>query len=119
MVSAQNESLVQELKSKQEIDSARLAGELYQAAQYIDQTDLSQIRAKEARLQEFVTYNPAPDDLYLLELSLFEEDARFAPQVNPLDRYDAFMDLIRNTSKVKVSERLRMESCSCLDLYVR
>lgn len=119
MVSAQAEALVQELRQQREIHNAQVAGELYKAAQYLYQTDPAQFATKQAYLHEFISYDPAPDDLYLLELDLFEEDARFAPNVNPLDRYDAFMDLIRTSSKVKVSARLRMEVCACLDLYVR
>ncbi|AFY36994.1 hypothetical protein Lepto7376_0568 [[Leptolyngbya] sp. PCC 7376] len=119
LIPAIYEKLVAELKDKQEFDNAKMTADFFHAAQYIYQAEPRIAAEKRHQFEAHESYEFAVDDLFLVEITLFEEDTRFAPNVNGLDRYDAFVNLIRSAVKVEVSERLRMDTYDCLDWYTR
>ena len=119
VIPATYESLVAELADKQNIHDEKIAAALFNAAQYIYQVEPQIAAEKRHKFKSYESYDFSTDDIFLLEITLVEEDDRFAPNVNGLDRYDAFVNLSSSAVDVEVSERMRIDTYDCLDWYTR
>lgn len=58
-------------------------------------------------------------DVHFVKIELDRDDSRFAPNVNPMDRRDAFIELADKSPKIEVSPRLSCEAYEHTEFYSR
>ncbi len=115
VVSASNKSLIDSLRTGEKIDKEN-SEKLYDATQYLRQDTEDKLSQKLANLNQYQATEASEYDIYLITIELNKADEGFKPNVNQLDRYDAFSNL----SKVKeISPRLQIEAYENLDVYSR
>ena len=120
VVSASNAEFLKSLKDKKHIDVSD--GELlYPITRYLwlgSETELSQ---KKADINEYSVAKGTESEynIYLVEIKLNQDDDGFKPNVNQLDRYDAFRKLAELAVDIKVSDRLQIEAYENLEVYNR
>ncbi|MFP4297391.1 MAG: hypothetical protein ACLFT0_05995 [Spirulinaceae cyanobacterium] len=92
---------------------------LYEGTRYLYQVDQSEFKFLDTTRFEVQPGTESEYDVYLVQLTLKQEDERFNPDVNQIERYDAFQNLPESVTDVKISPRLTMDAYSELDVYVR
>lgn len=96
---------------------------LYEATQYLCQAEKAELEHKISNINktqfEVQPGTESEYDVYLVQLTLKQKDDRFNPDVNQIERYDAFQNLPDLVTDVKISPRLTMDAYSELDVYVR
>ena len=120
VISASHADFLESLKDKNHIDISE-GEQLYQITRYLwlgSETELSQ---KRPDINEYSVAQGAESEynIYLVEIKLKQSDEGFKPNVNQLDRYDAFRKLANLAGEVKVSERLKIEAYENLEVYNR
>ena len=79
----------------------------------------SQIKQK-SELVESKSGNTASEyDVHFVTIELDKDDSRFDRDVNPMDRRDAFIDLVKRTPQVTVSRRLSCKAYENTEFYSR
>ena len=120
VISASHADFLESLKDKKHIDVSE-GEQLYQITKYLwlgSETELSQ---KRPDINEYSVAQGAESEynIYLVEIKLKQSDEGFKPNVNQLDRYDAFRKLADLAGDVKVSDRLKIEAYEKLGVYNR
>ncbi|WP_143437861.1 hypothetical protein [Hydrocoleum sp. CS-953] len=119
VVSASNKSLIDSLKTEEKINKEN-SEKLYQATQYLRQDTEDKLSQKLANLNQYQAKEPSEYDIFLITIELNQADERFKPNVNQLDRYDAFSNLYLANAKIQeISPRLQIEAYGNLDVYSR
>ena len=81
--------------------------------------DKSQIKQK-SELVESKSGNTASEyDVHFVTIELDKDDSRFYPDVNPMDRRDAFIDLVKRSPQVTVSRRMSCKAYENTEFYSR
>ncbi|MCF3569148.1 hypothetical protein L2E69_20305 [Planktothrix agardhii 1806] len=120
VISASQAEFLESLKNKKHIDVSE-GEQLYQVTRYLwlgSETELSQ------KIHDINQYSVSKEaeseyNIYLVEIKLEQDDEGFKPNVNQIDRYDAFRKLNDLAVEVKVSERLQIKSYEKLEVYNR
>ena len=120
VISASYADFLESLKDKKHIDVSE-GEQLYQITRYLwlgSETELSQ---KRHDINKYSVAQGAESEynIYLVEIKLKQSDEGFKPNVNQLDRYDAFRKLADLAGDVKVSDRLKIEAYENLGVYNR
>jgi len=120
VISASHADFLESLKDKKQIDVSE-GEQLYQITRYLwlgSETELSQ---KIPDINEYSVAQEAESEynIYLVEIKLKQSDEGFKPNVNQLDRYDAFRKLADLAVDIKVSDRLQIEAYEKLEVYNR
>ena len=120
VISASHADFLESLKDKKHIDVSE-GEQLYQITRYLwlgSETELSQ---KRHDINKYSVAQGAESEynIYLVEIKLKQSDEGFKPNVNQLDRYDAFRKLADLAGDVKVSDRLKIEAYENLGVYNR
>ncbi|MEG4817742.1 hypothetical protein [Microcoleus sp. K5-D4] len=120
VISASHADFIESLKDKKQIDVSE-GEQLYQITRYLwlgSETELSQ---KIPDINEYSVAQGAESEynIYLVEIKLKQSDEGFKPNVNQLDRYDAFRKLADLAGDVKVSDRLKIEAYEKVGVYNR
>ncbi|WP_395649307.1 hypothetical protein [Planktothrix agardhii] len=120
VISASQSEFLESLKGKNHIDVSQ-GEQLYQITRYLwlgSETELSQ------KIHDINQYSVAKGaeseyNIYLVKIKLEQDEEGFKPNVNQIDRYDAFRKLNDLAVEVKVSERLQIKSYEKLGVYNR
>lgn len=120
VIPASQAEFLESLKGKNHIDVSE-GEQLYQITRYLwlgSETELSQ------KIHDINQYSVAKEaeaeyNIYLVEIKLKQDDEGFKPNVNQIDRYDAFRKLDDLAVEVKVSERLQIKAYEKLEVYNR
>ncbi|MEG4341788.1 hypothetical protein QUB70_00680 [Microcoleus sp. A003_D6] len=120
VISASHADFIESLKDKKQIDVSE-GEQLYQITRYLwlgSETELSQ---KRHDINKYSVAQGAESEynIYLVEIKLKQSDKGFKPNVNQLDRYDAFRKLADLAVDIKVSDRLQIEAYEKLEVYNR
>lgn len=118
VVSEAQQILVESIKNKEMIDDND-GDALYAATHFLCYENDKQISSKWNDLKRFQAKEESEYDIYLIKVRLKQYDDRFDPDVNSLDRYDAFLKLSELANHVEVSPRLTMEVGEEFDFYSR
>jgi hypothetical protein len=118
VVTASKEDFIRSLEAKKYLDLSD--GEaLYKVTRYLwlgSETEFSK-REDNISQYEVLPVEKSEFDIYFVYIELEEADERFKPNVNSLDRYDAFRKLGDLSKSYKISPRLRMEAYGNFDIY--
>ncbi|MEG4944878.1 hypothetical protein [Microcoleus sp. F4-D5] len=120
VISASQVEFLESLKDKNSIDVSD--GELlYQITRYLWLGSETELSRKIPDINEYSVAKGAESEynIYLVEIKLKQDDEGFKPNVNQLDRYDAFRKLADLAGEVKVSDRLQIEAYENLEVYNR
>jgi hypothetical protein len=120
VISASQSEFLESLKGKNHIDVSQ-GEQLYQITRYLwlgSETELSQ------KIHDINQYSVAKGaeseyNIYLVKIKLEQDEEGFKPNVNQIDRYDAFRKLNDLAVEVKVSERLQIKAYEKLEVYNR
>ncbi|CAD5937761.1 hypothetical protein [Planktothrix agardhii] len=120
VISASQSEFLESLKGKNHIDVSQ-GEQLYQITRYLwlgSETELSQ------KIHDINQYSVAKGaeseyNIYLVKIKLEQDEEGFKPNVNQIDRYDAFRKLNDLAVEVKVSERLQIKAYEKLGVYNR
>ena len=120
VISASQAEFLESLKDKKHIDVSE-GEQLYKITRYLwlgSETELSQ------KIHDINQYSVSKEaeseyNIYLVEIKLKQDDEGFKPNVNQIDRYDAFRKLDDLAVEVKVSERLQIKAYEKLEVYNR
>lgn len=120
VISASQSEFLESLKGKNHIDVSQ-GEQLYQITRYLwlgSETELSQ------KIHDINQYSVAKGaeseyNIYLVKIKLDQDEEGFKPNVNQIDRYDAFRKLNDLAVEVKVSERLQIKAYEKLGVYNR
>lgn len=122
VISTSKSFLINSLHNKISIDLEDCEA-LYEATRYLCQAEKAELEDKIHNINttqfEVQPGTESEYDVYLIQLTLKQEDERFNPDVNQIERYDAFQSLPDLVTDVKISPRLTMDAYSELDVYVR
>ena len=120
VISASQVEFLESLKDKNPIDVSD-AELLYQITRYLWLGSETEISQKIPDINEYsvVKGSESEYNIYLVEIKLKQDDEGFKPNVNQLDRYDAFRKLADLAGEVKVSDRLPIEAYENLEVYSR
>jgi hypothetical protein len=119
VVSASHAEFLKSLKDKKHIDVSE-GEQLYQITRYLwlgTETKLSENRPDINKYS--VGGAESEYNIYLVEIKLKQDDEGFKPNVNQLDRFEAFRKLAHLAVDVKVSDRLQIEAYENLEVYNR
>ncbi|MEG4311586.1 MULTISPECIES: hypothetical protein [unclassified Microcoleus] len=120
VISASQVEFLESLKDKKHIDVSD--GELlYQITRYLWLGSETELSHKIPDITEYSVGKGAESEynIYLVEIKLKQDDEGFKPNVNQLDRYDAFRKLADLAGEVKLSDRLQIEAYENLEVYNR
>jgi hypothetical protein len=120
VVSASQADFLELLKAKGCI-SINDGEELYEMTKYLwlgSETDFNQKRTN-INQYEIFKEEESEYDIRLVYIELKQADKGFEPNVNQLDRYDAFRNLADLAVNFEVSPRFRMEAYENIDVYNR
>ena len=120
VISASQSEFLESLKGKNHIDVSQ-GEQLYQITRYLwlgSETEFSQ------KIHDINQYSVAKGaeseyNIYLVKIKLEQDEEGFKPNVNQIDRYDAFRKLNDLAVEVKVSERLQIKAYEKLGVYNR
>lgn len=120
VISASQAEFLESLKGKKHIDVSE-GEQLYQITRYLwlgTETKLSENRPD---INEYSVAKGAESEynIYLVEIKLKQDDDGFKPNVNQIDRFDAFRKLADLAVDVTVSERLGIEAYGNIKVYNR
>lgn len=95
----------------------------YEVTQYLCIVEDSFFKSKENQVKNFIVPEgqERDDDIYLIKLHLRDNDERFNPRVNQIDRIRAFRELssLVDVDDSKILPRLRLEAGQLFNLYHR
>ena len=93
----------------------------YEATQYLCIVEDSFFHSKENQIKNFIVPEgkERDDDIYLIKLHLKDNDDRFNPRVNQIDRIRAFRELSSLVDDLEILPRLRLEAGQLFNLYHR
>jgi len=93
----------------------------YEVTQYLCIVEDSCFKSKENQVKNFIVPEgqERDDDIYLIKLHLRDNDERFNPRVNQIDRIRAFRELSSLVDDLKILPRLRLEAGQLFNLYHR
>lgn len=120
VVSASQEDYLKSLESKGCIN-VNDGEALYEMTKYLwlgSKTEFSQIKPN-INQYSVSKAEESEYDICLVYIELKQTDKGFEPNVNQLDRYDAFRNLADLASNFEVSPRFRMEAYENIDVYNR
>lgn len=120
VISASQADFLGLLKEKKHIDLSD--GEaLYEITRYLWLGSENEYSQKIANVNQYSVSQGEESEynVYLVSIELKQADEGFKPNINQLDRYDAFRKLADLAVDVKVSDRLRIESYEKIEVYNR
>lgn len=119
VISASQADFLESLKAKGAID-IKDAERLYKVTKYLWLGSESVINQKQANLKNYlVTAGESEFDINLVCLELKQSHEGFKPNINQLDRYDAFRKLPDLVVDFDISPRLQMEAYGDFEVYNR
>lgn len=124
VIRASNISLVNNIKSKGKIDQFDCEN-LYKSTVYLNYDNEDKFLDKWQPLvdeKRFYISNEkeySDADIFLIKVKLKNRENRFNPNLDQVERYDAFMSLANLAINVEVSERLEMEAYQNFNVYNR
>lgn len=94
---------------------------LYESTQYLCIEEDLFFRSRLNNIKDFVVPKgkESDDDIHLIKLHLQDNDERFNPRINQIDRIRAFRNLSKLASDFQVSPRLTLEAGQLFNLYHR
>ncbi len=120
VISASQSEFIESLKGKNYIDVSE-GEKLYQITRYLwlgSETEFSET-IPDINEYSVPKVSESEYNIYLVEIKLKQDDEGFKPNVNQIDRYDAFRKLDDLAVEVKVSERLQIKAYEKLGVYNR
>lgn len=116
----QNIDASQEIKHLLKLNQL-ICEKFYEATQYLCIVEDSFFQSKENQIKNFIVPEgkERDDDIYLIKLHLKDDDERFNPRVNQIDRIRAFRELPNLVDYLEISLRLRLEAGRLFNLYHR
>jgi hypothetical protein len=120
VISASQANFLESMKSKGRIDFSD-GEELYEMTKYLwlgTENAYKQVKNK-MHDYEISRGEESEYDIYLVDFELKQSDERFKPNVNQLDRYDAFRKLADLVVDFTISPRLQMEAYGNFEVYNR
>ncbi|MBD1939597.1 hypothetical protein [Microcoleus sp. FACHB-68] len=121
VVSALQADFIESLQAKGSIDS-KDGESLYEITKYLglgSKTELPKIKNDMSQYSVSKEEEESEYDIRLVYIELKQADEGFKPQVNQLDRYDAFRRLADLKVDLTISPRLQMEAYGNLGVYNR
>ncbi|MBL1211613.1 hypothetical protein [Geminocystis sp. GBBB08] len=124
VIRASNISLIKNIKNKGKIEQSDCEN-LYQSTIYLNYENEDQFLEKWQKLtneKKFYISNEqeySEGDIFLIKVKLNNTENRFNPNLDQIERYDAFMNLANLAIDVEVSERLDMEAYEKFNVYNR
>lgn len=120
VISASHADFLESLKDKKQIDVSE-GEQLYQITRYLWLGSEAELSQKIPDINEYSVAKGAESEynIYLVEIKLKQDDEGFKPNVNQLDRYDAFRKLADLAGEVNVSDRLQIKAYENLEVYNR
>jgi len=120
VISASQSEFLESLKGKNHIDVSQ-GEQLYQITTYLWLGSETELSLQRPDINKYSVAKGAESEynIYLVDIKLKQDDERFKPNVNQIDRYDAFRKLNDLAVEVKVSERLQIKSYEKLEVYNR
>lgn len=115
---AQGENVIKSLQEKGDINS--IDGEaLYEFTRYLCLGARSEFneRINDANNYLVSKGNETINDIYLVNIKVEQADERFQPDVNPIDRRDAFYNLSNLENGFTITPRLKMEAYKFFEVY--
>ncbi len=120
VVSASQADFIESMKAKNRINVSD--GEvLHEITKYLWLDSKNNFNKKTANINQYKVSKGEESeyDIYLVYIKLNQADKGFEPNVNQLDRYDAFRKLADLGVELEVSPRLQMEAYEDIDVYSR
>ncbi|MGI0482751.1 hypothetical protein ACN4EE_18445 [Geminocystis sp. CENA526] len=124
VIRASNISLVNHIKNKGKIDQNDCEN-LYQSTIYLNYDNEDKFLYEWQQLtneKKFYISNEqeySDGDIFLIKVKLKNTENRFNPNLDQIERYDAFMNLANLAIDIEVSERLDMEAYEKFNVYNR
>ena len=120
VISASQADFLDSLRNKSAIDTND-GEKLYKLTNYLWIGSENVINQKVTKINNYLVSigNESEYDINLVYLKLKQSDEGFKPNVNQLDRYDAFCKLSDLVVNFEISPRLRMEAYENLEVYNR
>jgi len=120
VVSASQADFLSSIKDKRHIDLGDAEG-LYEITRYLWLGSENEYSQKIANVNQYSVSQGEESEynVYLVSIELKQADEGFKPNINQLDRYDAFRKLADLVVDVKVSDRLQIESYEKFEVYNR
>ncbi|MEG5041301.1 MULTISPECIES: hypothetical protein [unclassified Microcoleus] len=119
VVSASHAEFLKSLKDKKHIDVSE-GEQLYQITRYLGLGTDTQLSENRPDIDKYSVGRAESEyNIYLVYIELKQDDEGFKPNVNQLDRFDAFRKLADLAVDVKVSDRLQIEAYENLEVYNR
>jgi len=120
VVSASQADFLGSIKDKRHIDIGD-AEALYEITRYLWLGSENEYSQKIANVNQYSVSQGEESEynVYLVSIELKQADEGFKPNINQLDRYDAFRKLADLVVDVKVSDRLQIESYEKFEVYNR
>lgn len=118
VVPASKEDFIRSLEAKKHLDLSD--GEaLYKVTRYLWLGSKTEFDKREDNISQYevLPVEKSEFDIYFVYIELEEADEGFRPNVNSLDRYDAFRKLGDLSKSYKISPRLKMEAYGNFDIY--
>lgn len=119
------QDLIHSLKdSKSNYLKPQDASKLYGATQGLwigakSKFENSQIKIKRELNNRHPVTTTSEYDVHFVTIELDEDDSRFYPDVNPMDRRDAFIELAERSPRITVSPRLSCKAYENTEFYSR
>lgn len=120
VVSASQEDFLESLKSQGRIN-VNDGEKIYEITKYLWLGYETEFNQKKANLNQYSLSQGQESeyDIYLIYIELNKAEEGFNPNVNQLDRYDAFRNLDNLAVSFSISPRLQMEAYGNFDVYSR
>ncbi|WP_146136588.1 hypothetical protein [Aphanothece hegewaldii] len=120
VISATQTALIDSLKDKRKIEYGDCE-KLYKATQYLCQNKETYLKYKWDNLEQYIVQPGVESeyDIHLIKIELNQENKNFEKDVNQLDKYDAFFELVGLADQVEISPQLQMEAYGNFDVYHR
>lgn len=120
VISASQTDFLKLIKDKRHIDLSESEG-LYEVTKYLWLGSETEFFQKTANINQYLVSKGEETeyDIYLVYVELKQSNEGFKPNVNQLDRYDAFRELVNLAVSFQVSPRLKMEAYENIEVYSR
>jgi hypothetical protein len=121
VVSASQTDFLESLEAKRHIDSND-GEKLYEITKYLYLASETEFNQKMPNINNQYLVQRTKEseyDIHLISIELKQPEHCFKPNVDQLDRYDAFRDLDNLAIHFKISPRLQMEAYENIEVYNR
>jgi hypothetical protein len=120
VISASKEEFLKSVDNKGRIDF-NVGEELYEMTNYLWLGSETTFNQSLSKINHYLVSkgNESEYDIHLVSFELKQADEGFKPNVNQLDRYDAFCKLSDLVVNFEISPRLRMEAYENFEVYNR